>query len=123
MSIDHTRCYVVTCDTCRTTFDETGADYVVHFDTPDEAIGYITEHGWTLTDSGEPRCLRCTARIGCDRDGHDFSLWHPCACNGRIPDHALYGCGLLRFCFACDHHETATLATLPTTAEPHTFGR
>jgi hypothetical protein len=60
MSIDHTRCYVVTCDTCRTTFDETGADYVVHFDTPDEAIGYITEHGWTLTTDGHPRCDRCT---------------------------------------------------------------
>jgi hypothetical protein len=123
MSIERTRCYIVTCDTCHTTFDETGADYVVHFDTPDEAIGYITEHGWTLTDTGEPRCHRCTTASHCARDGHDYTHWHPCACQGHIPDHTLYGCGLFRYCRDCDHHETATLADLPTVEEPHTFGR
>ena len=122
MSIDHTRCYIVTCGACRTTFDDAG-DYIVHFTSPDEAVRYITEHGWTLTDTGDPRCHRCTATIRCAREGHDFSPWYPCACHGAIPDHALYGCGLFRFCHDCDHTDTATLADLPTVEEPHTFGR
>jgi hypothetical protein len=122
MSIDRVHCYIVSCDDCRQRFDETGVDYVVHFDTPDEAIGYITEHGWTLTENGAPRCNRCTASIRCGRDGHDYSPWHPCACQGHIPDHALFGCGLFRYCHTCDHHEIATLAQLPTVEEPHAFG-
>jgi hypothetical protein len=123
VSIDRVHCYIVSCDDCRRQFDETGADYVVHFDTADDATTYVTEHGWTLTENGDPRCTRCTARLHCDRDGHDYSPWHPCACQGRVPDHALYGCGLFRFCHDCDHHETASLADLPTVEEPHTFGR
>lgn len=122
MSINRITCYIVTCTDCRTVFDETGSDLIVHFDTPDQAIAYVTEHGWTFTDAGDPRCHRCTTHIRCARDGHDYSPWHPCHCRGQIPDHALFGCGLFRFCHDCAHHETATLATLPTTAEPHTFG-
>jgi hypothetical protein len=122
MSIDRVHCYVVICDRCRTTFDETN-DRIIHFDTPDEAILYITQDGWTLTENGEPRCRRCTGRAICSRDGHDYGPWHPCYCNGQILEHAIHGCGMFRYCNECDHHETATLATLPTIEEPHTFGR
>jgi hypothetical protein len=115
---------MVTCDTCRATFDEAGADYVVHFDTEDDAIRYITEHGWQLTDTGDPICFRCAATALCARDGHQYSEWTPCACHGAIPDHALFGCGLFRICWrdGCEHYETRTLAQLPTTQEPTTPG-
>ncbi len=122
MTIRRVHCYVVTCDTCRTAFDHTGADYIVHFDTPDEAISNVTEHGWTLTEAGDPMCDRCTADIRCARNGHDYSPWYPCACHGQIPEHAVFGCGLFRFCHDCADHETATLAQLPTIEEPHAFG-
>jgi hypothetical protein len=124
VSIQRITCYMVTCDDCRTGFDEPGADYVVHFDTPDDALGYITECGWELTESGSPICHHCAADRRCSRDGHQFSQWHPCACRGAIPDHALFGCGLFRFCQrdGCGHIENRTLAQLPTTQEPTTPG-
>ncbi|MDT0351664.1 cryptochrome/photolyase family protein [Pseudonocardia charpentierae] len=51
--------------------------------------------------------------------------WMPCVCEGRNPDHALFGCGLLRYCQrdGCDAAEAATLANLPTTDEPRAPGR
>jgi len=114
-------CYSITCTVCRTSYEED--DREVHFESADDAISAVTQHaGWTLTEAGNPVCHRCTADIRCARDGHDYSPWYPCACHGRIPDHALFGCGMFRFCHDCDHHETATLATLPTIEEPHAFG-
>lgn len=123
MSIDRTACYVVTCDHCRALFDQ-DADYVVHFDTEDDAIAFITEHGWTLTTTGGPICHSCTALIVCGRDGHQYSDWFPCACHGAMPEHALFGCGLFRICWrdGCEHTETRTLAQLPTVEEPTTPG-
>ena len=125
MSIDRVNCYVVSCDTCGIAYNQTGGDgYIVHFDGPDDAIAAISDCGWTLTENGDPRCLSCTADIRCARNGHDYGPWYPCHCNGCIPDHARFGCGLIRFCEedGCGHSERTTVAQLPTTTEPATPG-
>ncbi|MGI5131619.1 hypothetical protein ACQEVB_32780 [Pseudonocardia sp. CA-107938] len=121
MSIESHRCYVLTCDTCNYVCDTDGdAGYIVHFDTPDEALDHVAADGWTVTEDGLIHCPRCTAIRECGTHGHQLSDWHPCYCQGRIPDHALFGCGLFRFCHrpGCDHLDTADLHSLPVADEP-----
>jgi hypothetical protein len=120
MSIRRTTCYTVACDDCRITFDETHEDYIVHFDTPDDAVAYITEHGWFLDLDGGIHCPRCVDHTICDTIGHQWGFWTPCHCQGAIPVHRIYGCDLHRICTrpGCAHLETANLATLPTIDEP-----
>jgi hypothetical protein len=121
MSIQRVDCYLISCSICRSPYETN--DGAILFWSADEALSYVTEHdGWTVTESGNPICSSCTAGLRCARDGHDYSPWHPCHCAGRIPEHALFGCGLFRFCHDCDHHENATLATLPTIEDPRAFG-
>ena len=124
MSIDRRHCYVVACDACRAAFEHDDG-YIPHFDTADTAIDAAADAGWHLDTDGRLYCPRCLALAYCATDGHDYSPWMPCACKGAHPDHALWGCGLVRICWrtGCAHTETATLATLPTTDEPHTPGR
>jgi hypothetical protein len=119
MSIQRFHCFVVSCDICHTVFDEAG-DHVIHFDTELEAVNYVADYGWVITETGSPICNRCALVLNCQQDDHAFSDWIPCYCRGRIPDHALFGCGLFRYCRrdGCEQHETSTLAHLPTTDEP-----
>ena len=125
MSLESHRCYVMACDACRTGLHDPDGDYTLHFDTADDATDYALTQGWQLDTDGRTYCHRCLAVARCLTDGHDYTPWMPCICKGRHPDHALFGCPLLRYCqrHGCDAAETATLATLPTTDEPHTFGR
>jgi hypothetical protein len=124
MSIDRVHCYIVTCDDCRRQFDETGADYVVHFDTGNEAENYITENGWLITTDGRHLCQRCFIHHLCHHTGHVWGPWIPCHCKGSVPGHHLHGCGLFRLCLrdGCNHHQDTTFADLPTVEEPHAFG-
>jgi len=125
MSTRRTTCYVATCDGCRLDFDESGPQGVtLHFDTENDALGAAVADGWQITEAGLLLCRLCLARRLnplCLERGHDYSDWTPCACQGRIPDHALFGCGLFRYCLRdhCDGHDAATLAALPTVDEPH----
>lgn len=120
MSIQKTVCYVVACDNCRAVFDESHADYIVHFDTEDDAIAYISESGWFLTEDGRIECARCATDAICAQRGHDWSDWMPCPCRGTYSGHTTAGCGLLRFCWRdhCGRVESTTLANLPTIDEP-----
>jgi hypothetical protein len=125
MSIDRRTCYVVNCDACRIGLEDLDEAFIPHFDSPDAANEHAAEKGWHVDIDGNLYCPRCLALARCRTDGHDLTVWMPCVCEGSHPDHALWGCGLLRYCQrdGCQHAETATLATLPTTDEPHTFGR
>lgn len=125
MSINSRRCYVVTCDACRTGLEDRDEGFIPHFDTEDAALAYALDDGWHIDVDGHLYCRRCVAIAWCLTDGHDYTPWMPCACQGAYPDHALWGCGLLRYCQrdGCDHAESATLASLPTTDEPTTPGR
>ena len=125
MSIDRRPCYVVSCDACRADLHSDDEGYIPHFDTADAAIGHAADDGWHLDIDGHLYCPTCIAVARCLTDGHDYTPWMPCCCNGSHPDHALFGCGLLRYCQrdGCDAADSATLATLPTTDEPHTPGR
>ena len=125
MSIEKHTCFVVACDGCRIRFDESGAEYIVHFDTADEAISYITESGWFITTTGVIECPECWTRWACAQTGHIYTPWQPCGCTGTIPGHAKNGCGLWRACErrCCWFHEDATLADLPTIDEPTSPGR
>ena len=125
MSAEQQTCWVLACDACRTHLQDPDEDYTLHFDTLDAATDYALTVGWQLDTDGHAWCHRCVAIAVCLTDGHDYTPWMPCACNGTHPDHALWGCGLLRYCqrHGCDAAETATLATLPTTDEPTTPGR
>ena len=125
MSIDRRTCYVAACDACRDVLTDHDEGYVPYFDSPDAATDAALGEGWTLDTDGQLYCPRCIAMAYCATDGHDLTVWMPCVCGGRHPDHALWGCGLLRYCqrIGCQHAETATLATLPTTDEPTSFGR
>ena len=119
MSAEQRICWVLVCDTCRTDLEDPDNDYVPHFDTLDAATDYAHRVGWQLDTDGRIVCDRCTATAACTVRGHDFTPWRPCACQARIPDHALFGCGLLRTCHRCDTApKPATLAALPTTDEP-----
>jgi hypothetical protein len=123
MSIERVHCYIVTCDDCRQQFDET-VDYVVHFDTEDEATNYITDNGWLITPDGKHLCQRCWTRFLCEHAGHTWDVWMPCRCNGSVPAHSINGCGLFRHCTrdGCGEYEYTALADIPTVEEPHTFG-
>ena len=126
MSIEKVTCFTIACDGCRLVFDEDTDGHSVHFDSPDAALAYITEEaGWVVTTNGHIQCPRCWATLVCDQHGHAYSPWHPCACHGRYADHALFGCGLFRYCQrpGCDHFGLATLAALPTIDEPTHPGR
>ena len=123
MSVQKLTCYVITCDTCRIQFDQAGEDYIVHFDTADAAIAYAAEHGWAITETGDLICPHCWAVDLCGRLGHLWGAWIPCDCGGEITRHATNGCGLIRRCDQCDHHEYTTLADLPTIDEPTSPGR
>lgn len=124
MSIEAHRCYVLTCDNCNYICDVDNAGYIVHFDTPDQAMESAAADGWGVTETGLLHCPTCIARHLCESDGHHMSPWWPCMCKGRIPDHALFGCGLFRFCErGCPHVENTTLAALPVTDEPTRPGR
>ena len=116
---------MLVCDACRRELEDPDNDFVPHFDTADAATDYALHVGWQLDTDGHTYCHRCVATARCLTDGHDYTVWMPCICRGRHPDHALFGCGLLRYCQrdGCDAAETATLATLPTTDEPTTPGR
>ena len=116
---------MLVCDACRRELEDPDNDFVPHFDTADAATDYALHVGWQLDTDGHTYCHRCVATARCLTDGHDYTVWMPCICRGRHPDHALFGCGLLRYCQrdGCDAAETATLATLPTTDEPQSFGR
>ena len=118
MSAEHRICWVLVCDACRGELEYPDGDYTPHFDV-------ALELGWQLDTDGRTYCHRCVAIAVCLTDGHDLTVWMPCVCHGSHPDHALWGCGLLRYCErpGCDHAESATLATLPTTDGPHAFGR
>ena len=125
MSAEHRICWVLVCDACRGELEYPDEDYTPHFDNVDQATDVALELGWQLDTDGHTYCHRCVAIAVCLNDGHDLTVWMPCVCQGSHPDHALWGCGLLRYCErpGCDHAEAATLATLPTTDEPHAFGR
>ena len=125
MSVERHRCFTVACDACRAALEDRDEGYLPHFDTEDAAIAAALDEGWRIDTDGALFCARCLAIATCLTDGHDLSDWTPCACQGQLPDHALWGCGLFRWCRRthCDHTEAATLATLPTTDEPTSFGR
>ncbi len=125
MSAEHRICWVLVCDGCRTELYDPDGEFVPHFDTEDTALAYALDRGWRIDTVGALFCDRCIALALCVADGHDYTPWLPCACQGSHPDHALWGCGLLRYCqrTGCDHAESATLASLPTTDEPTSFGR
>ena len=125
MGLQRLRCYSMVCDACRRPLEDRDNDFVPHFDTPADATDYAQILGWQLDIDGTTYCHRCVAIATCLTDGHDYTPWMPCACQGRHPDHALFGCGLLRYCQTdgCDAAETATLATLPTIDEPRAPGR
>ena len=125
MSAEHRICWVLVCDTCRDQLQDPDEEFVPHFDTVDDATEHALTVGWLLDTDGHTYCHRCVATATCLDQGHDYTPWMPCACHGAHPDHALWGCGLLRYCqrSGCDAAEAATLATLPTTDEPTTFGR
>ena len=125
MSVLRVTCHVAECDACRASLEDHDEAYVPHFDTTDAAIDAAVDQGWILDHDGTLYCPRCVALARCTSDGHDFTPWMPCVCQGSHPDHALWGCGLLRYCerLGCQHAESATLATLPTTDEPTSFGR
>jgi hypothetical protein len=120
VSTESHRCYLLSCDHCATGYAEDTAGYVLHFDTPDDAIEHAEGAGWRLTGTGDIHCPRCVTHFECTHNGHALSDWMVCACRGVIPDHARFGCGLFRFCQRehCDHYVTATLAALPETHEP-----
>ncbi|MFC4942351.1 hypothetical protein [Pseudonocardia sp. GCM10023141] len=122
MTIRRAACFIVSCDDCRKEFDET-ADYVVHFDTEDDAVNYLAETGWVISESGIVNCPPCSAIQLCDRLGHLWSPWAPCRCKGLLPGHAEHGCGLVCHCDQCGVSDAITLANLPTIDEPTTFGR
>jgi hypothetical protein len=121
MSLRKITCYVVSCDDCRTEFDSGAGDYIVHFDTPDDAEHYVTaEAGWIILADGRHLCGPCWASYACATFGHVYSPWCPCNCKGAIAGHDITGCGLFRYCIrqGCGHEEEATLADLPTIDEP-----
>ena len=120
MSIRRETCYVIDCDDCRAVFDENG-DSIFHFTSPEAAETSATETGWIITPDGRHLCARCWATYACTTFGHAYSIWEPCACRGALPSHSITGCGFYRYCTrqGCDHEQEATLATLPTTDEPH----
>ncbi|MGH3611160.1 MAG: hypothetical protein ACRDRK_00765 [Pseudonocardia sp.] len=119
MSIRKHICFVVACDDCRTGFDES-QDYLVHFDTADDAMTYIAEHGWIINTDGHTRCPRCWVLVICDQFGHDWGPWIPCHCKGLIPVHVATGCDLYRLCrrHGCTDQQISTFANLPTIDEP-----
>ena len=125
MSVQRHSCFTLACDACRSPFEEREEQILPHFDTTDAAIAHAVEAGWHLDEDGNLYCDRCIAIATCVAEGHDLTPWMPCVCRGEHPDHALWGCGLLRYCErpGCDHAEQATLASLPTTDEPTSFGR
>ena len=125
MSIRRLTCHFVSCDACRTGLQDDDEGFIPHFDTPEAATDFAADAGWHVDIDGHLYCPRCIATVRCVTDGHDYTPWMPCVCRGRRPDHALFGCGLLRYCQrgGCDAAEAATLATLPTTDEPTTPGR
>ncbi len=125
MSLQRHRCYTLVCDACRRQLEDPVEDFVPHFDTADVAFDYAHAQGWQVDTDGATYCHRCVAIATCLDRGHDYTPWMPCACQGSHPDHALFGCGLLRYCQTdgCDAAEAATLASLPTTDEPRAPGR
>jgi hypothetical protein len=120
VSIEKATCFLVTCDECRTVFDENVEGQILHFDTADAAMTQIADDGWWITATGRIQCPECWTREVCAERGHLYTDWQPCRCGGAIPAHEKNGCGLWRACQrrACWFHEDSTLADLPTIDEP-----
>ena len=75
-------CYVAVCDACRRDLEDPDNDFVPHFDTADAATDYALTVGWQLDTDGHTWCHRCVAIARCLTDGHDYTVWMPCICNG-----------------------------------------
>ena len=103
MSIQRVTCYIVTCDECRTAFDET-ADYIVYFDSEDEAIRYVIEHGWVHHRDRQPDLPPLHRHRALPTRRPPLQRLDALRLPRRHPDHALFGCGLFRICWrdGCD---------------------
>ena len=125
MSIRRIHCFTVTCDACRLGPEDPDGGFIPHFDTEDAALTNALDQGWRIDTDGALYCAHCLDIATCVAEGHDYGPWTPCACRSLLPDHALWGCGLVRTCRRehCGDSDFTDLAHLPTTDEPTSFGR
>ena len=71
MSFKTTQCFVIVCDGgCLDPWEEG----TPHFDTEAEAIEYVKEIGWLVTDQ-RALCGQCSATTTCRVTGHQWDDW------------------------------------------------
>ncbi len=85
MSAEHRICWVLVCDACRTELHDPDEEFVPHFDTVDAATDHALTQGWQLDTDGHTYCHHCVAIATCLADGHDYTPWMPCVCQGAHP--------------------------------------
>lgn len=78
-------CIVVSCGTCGN--QQHGDDFTPHYESLVQAKEVMD--GWAWPDPQTAVCPDCRVRAACAQDGHQWSEWRPCLCDGRIPGHEL----------------------------------
>ncbi|MEV5539189.1 hypothetical protein AB0L13_20215 [Saccharopolyspora shandongensis] len=85
--LEHHACVTARCDECGRFYDE-DAEGVMHFNTAAEALECITtpygsdEVAWVVGGDERLRCDLCESRRLCTENGHDWSEWLRCLCQG-----------------------------------------
>lgn len=74
MTVREQTCRTIICDDCGEDL-RPGDEYCAHFDSSHEARRDAQEYyDWTF-DGDRDLCNTCTARVVCDRDGHDPDVY------------------------------------------------
>ena len=120
MSAEHRICWVLVCDACRTELHDPDEEFVPHFDTVDDATDHAAAPGLALDTDGHTAARLHRIATCCRRPRLPLGCLARLRMPRRHPRPRPQG---LRTATApapdCDATESATLATFPTTDEPH----
>jgi hypothetical protein len=96
--IKTTTCVTLICDAdpgCDWTDEHDG--FTPHYESEQAARKSAAEDGWAV-DGARDVCPRHAVAAVCAAEGHDWSGWLDCRCEGRVAEHGITGCPQWRSC-------------------------
>lgn len=103
-------CVAVACDLCGHDGNSDDEDWIgtPHFADESEALTWLADTGWQITEGSRPTCWRCATAMACVREGHRFTTWTNCMCKPLRSghEHDQDGCRLqYAWCDRCEHFQ------------------